>query len=839
MKLTKENGSKTTNDKENIAIMKSHCEKLFNNKKQVSETALDLIDQRNTKHDLDDAITWKEFTTAINGLKNNKSPGANEIPAEAFKAMNSKNKNHMFQFINSFWNGTEDYPEWHSGLGIPVQKVTHPSNPNQYRIVNLMDVGSKIFSRILTARLYKLLNIHGTKYQFGATPNSGCQDANYTLKTLLHLRRQHNLETFVVFADLAKAFDTTDHALIINILKKYGAPPKLTKSIETLYSNLHVTLKIGKESTDIDQTVGVRQGDNLSPVIFLFVMTAFSEILDKKWTMAGLPRVEAEHTPLSQLRTGQLTGHIKPLQKRGATTHITHTLFLDDSCFPFNTREDAAIGTKLVKETFASLGLEMHCGTRNTEKSKTEILWVPAPSFYTNAAKQLRELQTAATPNPQIAMSMEQTSNEETHNNEVLTTTTKKQRQKPLTFSTMSPQQRETLYWNSPITNRINIDEDGAFIDFTAHFKYLGSFISFDLTDDMDINNRITKANQAMGALRHFWRNPYADLHAKKQIFLAIPANLLLWGCETWALRQSQIDKLNVFWHRSIRNILGIKMSEVIDDHITNEQIRKIFHDIPDAEAILNARTMTYLGKTARSPDLHPPKLLMTAWIRRPRPKSGVLSTNKKAMVRSLNTLLPEETKETTSTKCKSTGERITVTRQNPDGKLSNWLDIALDKTLWEWHIYKLTHPNSPIPPRPDPTRPRRQQPDATNDDTNNARSQQRNENRSNQQRQNNTNNNTTNNQRHHEERSPPEPTRNHERTNYNVENVGRTQIDSLRALGLGNNATSTEIKRCFRTLSLIYHPDKYNESLGISKESATSHFQILNNAYDYLKERH
>ena len=95
-----------------------------------------------------------------------------------------------------------------------------------------MDVGSKIFSRILTARLYKLLEQQGTKYQFGATPESGCQDANYTLKTLLHLRRQHNLETFVVFADLVKAFDTSDHILIVEILEKYGAPPKLCSAIE-------------------------------------------------------------------------------------------------------------------------------------------------------------------------------------------------------------------------------------------------------------------------------------------------------------------------------------------------------------------------------------------------------------------------------------------------------------------------------------------------------------------------------------------------------------------------------------------------------------------------------
>lgn len=164
-------------------------------------------------------ITWKEFTKAINGLKNNKSPGTNKVPAEAFKAMNNRNCSLLYNFINNFWNSKCNFDEWHTGRGIPVPKTTHPSNPNQYRIVNLMDVGLKIFSRILTTRLYSLLEKHGTKYQFGATPNSGCWDANFTFKTFLHLRHQHNLETYIVFADLVKAFDTLNHVLIGQILK--------------------------------------------------------------------------------------------------------------------------------------------------------------------------------------------------------------------------------------------------------------------------------------------------------------------------------------------------------------------------------------------------------------------------------------------------------------------------------------------------------------------------------------------------------------------------------------------------------------------------------------------
>ena len=65
--------------------------------------------------------------------------------------------------------------------------------------------------------------------------------------------------------DLVKAFDTANHKLLIDLLKRYGAPDKFTSIIERLYTDLNVILKIGKEEAKRLQTIGVRQGDNISP----------------------------------------------------------------------------------------------------------------------------------------------------------------------------------------------------------------------------------------------------------------------------------------------------------------------------------------------------------------------------------------------------------------------------------------------------------------------------------------------------------------------------------------------------------------------------------------------
>ena len=72
--------------------------------------------------------------------------------------------------------------------------------------------------------------------------------------------------------------------------------------------------------------------------------------------------------------------------------------------------------------------------------------------------------------------------------------------------------------------------------------------------------------------------------HSKYLIFLAISINLLLWGCESWALRTSLLEKLEVFIHRIILRILGISMAEVKDQRITNETVRREFFGILNIE---------------------------------------------------------------------------------------------------------------------------------------------------------------------------------------------------------------------------------------------------------------
>lgn len=107
----------------------------------------------------------------------------------------------------------------HCSQCIPVLKSGDLSDPNKWRGIMLMGICSKIFSSIMNRCTFRLLNENGTRFQFGGTPELGCHDRLFVLKTLLTMQKNHSLPSYVAFVDLVKAYDTAKHSLLLEILE--------------------------------------------------------------------------------------------------------------------------------------------------------------------------------------------------------------------------------------------------------------------------------------------------------------------------------------------------------------------------------------------------------------------------------------------------------------------------------------------------------------------------------------------------------------------------------------------------------------------------------------------
>jgi hypothetical protein len=108
-------------------------------------------------------------------------------------------------------------------------------------------------------------------------------------------------------------------------------------------------LKIGDETRDIPYGKGVKQGDVMAPILFLFLMLAFSETLEQEYEQEwDIKPIEFKYH--ANIRDGQQK--YQPLNVRALTIKLIQLLYVDDTFFPFATREDLVKGSNLIFDLF-------------------------------------------------------------------------------------------------------------------------------------------------------------------------------------------------------------------------------------------------------------------------------------------------------------------------------------------------------------------------------------------------------------------------------------------------------------------------------------------------------
>ena len=108
----------------------------------------------------------------------------------------------------------------------------------------------------------------------------------------------------------------------------------------------------------------------MEPVLFLFMVMAFAETLEKEWVKAGLQMVTFRQHTHSPCDVGRLTGHKKKAFKQGTRIALFCVLYVDYGAFPFEDRNQLTHRLSLIYSHFTRFGIEMHVG-RGKKASKT------------------------------------------------------------------------------------------------------------------------------------------------------------------------------------------------------------------------------------------------------------------------------------------------------------------------------------------------------------------------------------------------------------------------------------------------------------------------------------
>ncbi len=206
---------------------------------------------------------------------------------------------------------------------------------------------------------------------------------------------------------------------------------------------------------------------------------------------------------------------------------------------------------------------------------------------------------------------------------------------------------------------------DQSHVHFTDQFKYLGAIITNTLSDKDEILARLKKARCQMGALSNFFKSN-CDFQTKLRIFLAIPLNTALYGCESWNLNTDLKKKLSTFFHSSLRSLMGIRMKHVREHSIRNEHLRNSLQ-IPDILETMRQRQFRALGNFARLPLRRLPRRFVTAWVGEARTSGRPANTLRNTLNDTIGLVLSEP--------IALNGSRT-----------RDWLGLAKNKT--NWNVY-------------------------------------------------------------------------------------------------------------------------------------------------------
>lgn len=167
---------------------------------------------------------------------------------------------------------------WNESITCLIPKEAGTSDPLNQRPIALVSCFYKIYSHIINNRLNHLLETNQilSEAQHGFRQNRSTSQCIHTYQTIIQYSRLHKLPLHALYVDFNKAFDSVEHWLIETVLQYINVPPDFAEIILSLLLNNKTRLLTAYGLTDkIPLTSGVRQGDIISPTLFLLSILPF------------------------------------------------------------------------------------------------------------------------------------------------------------------------------------------------------------------------------------------------------------------------------------------------------------------------------------------------------------------------------------------------------------------------------------------------------------------------------------------------------------------------------------------------------------------------------------
>ncbi|OMO96399.1 reverse transcriptase [Corchorus capsularis] len=230
-------------------------------------------------------FTMEEIRVATFDMGADKSPGPDGMPPLFYQKYWHVVGAKVSEMALAFLNSGVSLPDVNQTDVVLLPKIDHPSSVRDYRPISLCNVIFKIVSKTLANRLREVLPFIIDPNQSAFVPGRMIFDSSIIAFESIHYmknKRSGGEKHMALKLDLSKAYDRVEWVFLERIMARLGFSNRWVSLVmECLRTVTYSILVNGRRTESFVPSRGIRQGDPLSPYLFLFCMEGLSCLLQR------------------------------------------------------------------------------------------------------------------------------------------------------------------------------------------------------------------------------------------------------------------------------------------------------------------------------------------------------------------------------------------------------------------------------------------------------------------------------------------------------------------------------------------------------------------------------
>ncbi|KAJ0694981.1 putative RNA-directed DNA polymerase [Helianthus annuus] len=227
-------------------------------------------------------FTLLEVKEALKDCGDDKAPGPDGLNFKFIKVFWHLFELDFMKIFDHFFEDGKYSIGCNSSFITLIPKIKDPVDLKNYRPINLIGAITKLISTVLANRLKKVIGSVISESQSAFLKGKFILDGPLIINELFNWGKKLKKKLFFLKIDFEKAYDNVNWKFLLAIMSNMGFPDRWCGWIKGCLESTRSSILVnGSPTFEFSCSKWIRQGEPISPFLFILVMEALSFMIDR------------------------------------------------------------------------------------------------------------------------------------------------------------------------------------------------------------------------------------------------------------------------------------------------------------------------------------------------------------------------------------------------------------------------------------------------------------------------------------------------------------------------------------------------------------------------------